>query len=185
MKYFVHKIQEDWKDELKKIPEDRLKKWMDDELFIKMGEIAQNAVEQFIVDIDSSWDNEAWMDINDFVNDYAEELEKLEAEEEVEPEDEYLWAADDENEEGEEGFYYHKSWFEEYDENEEDEEVILMHCPDVLSGCNCDHAEVHPFGIGCNTGCNVSYHTVCVRHNEEQTEYNDDVPDEIAETGGL
>ena len=37
MKYFVHKIQEDWKDELKKIPEDRLKKWMDDELFIKMG----------------------------------------------------------------------------------------------------------------------------------------------------
>jgi len=159
MKYFVFKLQEDWKDELKKIPEDRLKKWMDEDLFIKMNQNAENLVDQFITDTGSTWDNEIWMDINDFVNDYNEELENIQ-----EKEEEY-WDTDD--------------------DDYESKEIVLMHCQEMDTECNCDHADIHPFGIGCNTGCQYTEHTACVRYNEERTELNDDVPDEIVETGGI
>jgi hypothetical protein len=67
-KYFIFKIQEDWKNELRKIPEELLKKWMDDELFVKIKSECENLAADVVSDVDRKWDNEIWMDINDFVN---------------------------------------------------------------------------------------------------------------------
>jgi len=171
-KYFIFKIQEDWKNELRKIPEELLKKWMDDELFVKIKSECENLAADVVSDVDRKWDNEIWMDINDFVNEYDTDQEiASEAEEQKqEQEQEDYWGTDD----------------------DDDTELKLMYCPDADINCDCDHADPHPYTIGCNHGCVYTEHFSCEPYieKEKETELNDDIPDgpipdEIAETGGL
>jgi len=166
MKYFVFKLQEDWREELKKIPEELLKKWMDDDLFVKMKEQAESLASGFIDEATTTWDNELWMDINDFVSDYNEELEKIQEDQDV-PEE--YWDTEDGDAEDE----------------DEGKEVVLMHCLDANPACNCDHMDIHPHSIGCDTGCVYQQHSSCVVYAEDTGEEWTDIPDEITQTGGL
>lgn len=175
MKYFVFKLQEDWREDLKKIPEERLKKWMDEELFVKMTEQVEALSQGFIDEACTTWDNEVWMDINDFVTEYNEELEKIIEDQDV-PEE--YWDTED------------------GDAEDESKEVVLMHCIDANPECNCDHQDIHPHNIGCDTGCVYQAHNSCIVYAEEQTELSGDVPENteffrskmsenIMATGGL
>jgi hypothetical protein len=169
-KYFIFKIQEDWKEELKKIPEELLKKWMDDELFVKIEAECQSLAADTISDVDRKWDNQIWMDINDFVNEYQTDQELAEEEKEKEKEEDY-WDSDDD----EPGVYTY----------DDDKEVKLMYCTDADVKCDCDHADPHPYSAGCICGCVYTSHCRCEPYTEQTTELNDDVPDEIVETGGI
>lgn len=181
-KYFIFKIQEDWKSELRKIPEELLKKWMDDELFVKIKSECENLAADVVSDVDRKWDNEIWMDINDFVNEYDTDQEIAEeqiAEEEEQAAEEY-WDTDDDD-----------PRVYTYDDADDNTEVKLMYCPDASKEtCDCDHADPHPYTTGCNHGCVYSHHLQCEPYLATNTELNDDIPDgpipdEIAETGGL
>ena len=197
-KYFIFKVQTEWKEELKKIPEELLKKWMDDELFVKIQAECENLAADVISDIDRKWDNELWMDINDFVNEYQTDLELAE-EAEAEKEEDY-WDTDDEDP------------ADDFGEDDPDQynfpvvkdlsgEVKLMYCTDADVTCDCDHAEPHPYSAGCTCGCVYTQHYSCEPYIEKETETEDQentefkppvpgygngpVPDEIVETGGL
>jgi len=207
MKYFVFKLQEDWREELKKIPEEHLKQWMDEDLFVKMEEQAESLASGFIDEATTTWDNELWMDINDFVSDYNEELEKIQEDQDV-PE-EYWDTEDGDAEEdisdipsNDCGHLTIEDMFsgvnnpdqeipEEYwdtedgDAEEENKEVALMQCLDANPACNCDHMDTHPHSIGCDTGCVYQQHSSCVVYAEDTGEEWTDIPDEIAKTGGL
>jgi len=198
-KYFIFKVQTEWKEELKKIPEELLKKWMDDELFVKIQAECENLASDVISDIDRKWDNELWMDINDFVNEYQTDLELAE-EAEAEKEEDY-WDTDDEDP------------ADDFGEDDPDQynfpvvkdlsgEVKLMYCTDADVTCDCDHAEPHPYSAGCTCGCVYTQHYRCEPYIEKEAEDQEDqedtrfkppvpgyrnepVPDEIVETGGL
>jgi hypothetical protein len=69
-------------------------------------------------------------------------------------------------------------------------ELKLMYCPDADANCDCDHADPHPNSGGCLGSCVYTQHYKCEPYIEKETELNSDVPevqipDEIAETGGL
>lgn len=158
-KYFIHMIQKDWKDELKPIPEETLKPWMDDSL---IGFIKNSCSEVFTEveeELKRKYEHEIWIEINDFINEYNEKKE--EAEQAEEP---------DEDE-----------WDTGGDELEDD----MMICTESTTECVdgefiCDHAEAHDHGPGCDTGCgHVPVHAACEKIEQEK------VPDEITETGGV
>lgn len=160
-KYFIFKITEDWKDELKKIPEELLKTWMDDELFKKIDHECECLASEVAVDADRKWDDDLWMEINDFVNNY-----ELEQENANDTDDDDYWDTD-----GELG----------QEAQEEINDLQWMECLDKDENCACDHADVHIYGDGCDTGCAYADHTHCVQYKEKE----ENVPDEIQETGGL
>ena len=163
-KYYIFKVQTEWKDELKKIPEKDLKLWMDNDLFIKIKELSESLADDVIRDADLKWDNDLWMDINDFVNEQADTLEEKNADD-----DEY-WNTEDDDK-----------------PTDEPEEVQLMICPEADVTCDCDHSEIHPHTIGCETGCQYSQHFSCDKYDEEDEipPAPEPVPDEIVETGGV
>lgn len=163
-KYFVFKIQEDWKEELKKIPEQTLKKWMDEELFVKINNVSESLAADVVSDCSSKWDNEIWMDINDWVNDYN--------------------SGEDEDELG----YDVPGIPEDYWDSEDEKnplEGLMMICPEKQEPCgeNCDHAEPHQYESGCETGCGFSSTHIKCAIQEDVTD--EKVPDEITETGEL
>ena len=138
---------------------------MDDELFVKIKEEVANIAADIISDVDRKWDDTLWMDINDFVN---EQADKLEESDDADADDYWDTVDDDEPE-------------------VESKEVLLMMCPEADVNCDCDHAEIHPHTIGCETGCQYSEHNRCEKYNEEDEvpPAPEPVPDEIVETGGL
>lgn len=179
-KYFIYKVQVDWKDELKKIPEELLKKWMDDELFVKIKSECENMAADVISDIDRKWDNEIWMDINDFVNEYNTDLEIAEEAKAEKGED--YWDSEDEED--------LSPFMDDKNDVDVSTEVKLMYCPEADVTCDCDHQDPHLCTAGCFTGCLYEDHDKCGPYIEQDQEEkslvtDDDVPDEIVETGGL
>ena len=181
-KYFIHKIQVDWKDELKKIPEEILKEWMDEEL---LGQVRRGSTEVFETvkdEMERKYDFGIYMEVSDFVDDYKTKLEEVENEQAEEEEDE--WDVD-----GEDAMIGEK-----------------MICPEATPECSegdkpCTHAEIHDYDKDCNDGCDfIPQHIQCNQVSEHHTEEEISefqkgdhsekqvptrVPDEIVETGGV
>ncbi len=159
-KYFIHKIQEDWKEELKKIPEDRLRKWMDETLIEEVKTACTEIYDDIETNMETKYSYELWMSINDYVNEEADELAK--EEEQEEPPDEWDVEDDDNPMEG-----------------------VMMVCPEKGVGCDdtCDHSVPHTYDeIGCESGCGFTTdHIKCEVHDHSDENVRD-TEDQISET---
>jgi hypothetical protein len=127
-KYFIFKIQSEWKEELKEIDEVKLKKWMDDELLLKIDISSKEILEKLREEIKDKWEYILWYDINNFIEDCKEEKEK-----EKEKEDEW-----------------------NTETNIDDGKTMLI-CPDADENCSeCDHQKPHLYNSECDTECDIS-----------------------------
>jgi len=174
-KYFVFKISEDWKDELKKIPEELLKDWMDNDLFKKIDEYSLELVSSVIGDAEDKWNNEIWMDINEFVNEYELQQEIAQEKLDAENDPEESWFTDDDDTDDD----------DTDDDDDDTDKDQKMYCPDVDPNCNCEHSDIHEQSSGCFCGCAYATHTACLPYKHKPMEGYSKVPDEITETGGL
>lgn len=160
-KYYIYKIQTDWKEALKLIPEKDLKNWMDNELFKEIDECVDFLSAEVLADVEKKYDDHIWMEINDFSTKWEEARE---AEEDKRSDD--FWSADDEDE-----------W------PQDPSESSTMCCPVADEHCDCGHELPHVYSTGCVVGCPYSEEIkcVCVDKPKEVPE----VPESIQETGGL
>ena len=166
-KYFIFKIQEDWKNELKEVDEEELKKWMDEELLLKMDTASEGVLEKLKEELMEKWEYELYYDISNFIEDWKEH--KKQAEEKADQ-----WNTDDNLDDGKTMLICH----------DRDESALV--CKE------CVHVEPHLYEESCDTLCGDSNNRKCEPYEaeiEEQDNYTEQneaaVPDEIAETGGL
>jgi hypothetical protein len=154
-KYFVFEIQKEWKDELKKVDETDLKKWMDDELLSKMDYVAEDLLKEVKEKMKDKWEYELYYDINNFVEDWKDK-QKEEVEEETDE-----WSTDTHIDDGE----------------------TMLICPDADENCSeCDHQKPHLYNSECDTECDISdIRKKCeVWELEEES-----LEQEVKETGGV
>jgi hypothetical protein len=127
-KYFIFKIQDDWKDELKEISEEELKKWMDEELLLHMDNASMEVLEELKEKLKDKWEYILWYEISNFVEDWKHK--KIETKEKKD------------------------EWNTETNIN--DGKTMLI-CPDADENCSeCDHQKPHLYNSGCDTECDIS-----------------------------
>jgi hypothetical protein len=127
-KYFIFKIQDDWKDELKEISEEELKKWMDEELLLHMDNASMEVLEELKEKLKDKWEYILWYEISNFVEDWKHK--KIETKEKKD------------------------EWNTEININ--DEKTMLI-CPDADENCSeCDHQKPHLYNSECDTECDIS-----------------------------
>lgn len=79
-KYLIHKTKEIYKDDLKKIDKEKVKKWMDDKFMSDIDYSVNNLITDFFEEIEREWNYNLKYEVDNFI-DEAEKEEIWTAEE--------------------------------------------------------------------------------------------------------